>query len=124
MLFRKKKKIKVPESHHICDCMVEELTNAGKAVRECVREMLVRKNVIDLYPEGRNKNAVMVQYKKKQEILISAINEYDFYRIKLINFYNRNYMELQTHWAAGRIVGTMTGEEVVEDETRDFLERG
>lgn len=65
-----------------------------------IREVIVKKEVIEIYPDGADKNKAIKDYHFEQQHLLALIGEYDDLRDQISNFIKKNKEERHTtaHW--------------------------
>ena len=66
--------------------LVNELREKREDLIARVQELIAKKNVIDLYPEGADKNAAIVAFESKQKTLLNYIAQYDNVLIRIANY--------------------------------------
>lgn len=69
-----------------------------------VRKIIVKKEVIEIYPNGVDKDKAIKDYKFEQQHLLTLIAEYDDLRNQIVNFIKNNKEERYTtaHWEIPR----------------------
>lgn len=85
------KKIKQPT---IYDIQLEEkffdYQNAYVRLKEATEAVIIKKNVIELYPDGVDKTAAIASFKSAQIELICAIGHYDSARADSQDYYQEH----------------------------------
>ena len=93
--------------------MWDAMFKAYKSLEETTNKIIVRKGVIDLYPEGDDKKQAIKDYEDTKQFLVEAINQYDEKVQEVIEYFSNHHEEMKTcrEWTPSRMA---TGHEVVE----------
>lgn len=99
----------------------EELLNARLDLRGQVKIVMVRNGVIDLYPDGADKDKAKKDAESAKNLLLCMIGRYDDLR-------NRYNDALEKHpnrvFTAGWARTNKTSHDFIEDFYKEFYERG
>jgi hypothetical protein len=84
------------------DDRMEELVNtlydAKARLEGKVNDVITKKNVIDLYPDGPDKNRAIKDFQEAQKSLLCAIGNYDGRMRDVKEFYTENYDKGTLNW--------------------------
>lgn len=103
-MFKKKKK----NADTSADLQLKELyypfINLCDKFYSTIREVIVKEEVIKIYPDGADKNKAIKDYHFEQQHLLALIGEYDDLRDQISNFIKKNKEERHTttHWVIPR----------------------
>lgn len=64
----------------------EQYLDVSNYLNKTVRDIIVKKEVIEIYPEGADKDEAIKDYEFEQQHLIALIGEYDDLRNQIDNF--------------------------------------
>ena len=92
MLFHKKKEQNSPQERRLEELSLQ-LYSKKELLISHVKNMIVKKEVINLYPDGADKKAAIKDFEKEQQHLLCRIGEYDDYRQQYINMMKRYQSE-------------------------------
>lgn len=110
-MFKKKKK----NADTSADFQLKELYYPFIDLRDefhsTIRQVIVKEEVIKIYPDGDDKDAAIKDYHFEQQHLLALIGEYDDLKNQIDNFIKNNKEERHTtaHWEIPR-----TSHEAVE----------
>lgn len=104
------------------DCLNlhQTVVEAGKRLLEATQKVIIKKNVIDLYPAGPDQIAAIKEYNKSQHTLLCAIGNYDG-RLREFNEYlakHRNQLEEYSCWNS-----PLTSHEIIENAYEQFIKK-
>lgn len=89
MFFKKKDShINIYEAH--ADELLYDLWVKRDKLTTQTREVITRKSVIDLYPDGADRNAAIKECEKAKRSLLCAISAYDTSRIEYNDYITKN----------------------------------
>lgn len=89
MFFKKKDShINIYEAH--ADELLYDLWAKRDKLTTQTREVITRKSVIDLYPDGADRNAAIKECEKAKRSLLCAIGAYDTSRIEYNDYITKN----------------------------------
>jgi hypothetical protein len=74
--------------------MLDILWNAKDTLMAKTENVICKKGVVDLYPEGADKAFAQAEYEDAQHKLICAIGNYDARKQEAEEFYKKHYEEL------------------------------
>ena len=93
--------------------MWDSAYKAHKALTETANKIIVRKGVIDLYPEGEDKQMAIKDYENTKQFLVDAISQYDG-KVKELVEYFTNHQEKMKNCREWSPSCWATSHEVVE----------
>lgn len=99
-MFRKKNKsLDTPADLRLKE-LYYPLINLREKFDLTVRNIIIKKEVIKIYPNGADKDKAIKDYKFEQQHLIAIIGEYDDLRNQIDNFIKKNKEErkITAHW--------------------------
>lgn len=97
-MFKKKKKDKdldTPADLQL-KMLYEPFYDVEKRLNSTIREVIVKKEVIKIYPNGADKDEAIKNYHFEQQHLLALIGEYDDLRNQIDNFIKNNKEERKT----------------------------
>lgn len=117
------KKIKQPT---IYDIQLEEkffeYQNAYVRLKEATEAIIIKKNVIELYPDGADKNAAITSFKSAQIELICAIEHYDSTRADSQDYYQEHDKnDFYKNWSA--LHSLKTSHAIIEEIYENFFKK-
>lgn len=118
-MFRRKEKNYNPYDED-CRNLHQIVVEAGKRLLEATQKVIIKKNVIDLYPVGPDQNAAIKEYHESQHTLLCAIGNYDG-RLQEFNEYlakHRNQLEEYSCWNS-----PLTSHEIIENVYEQFIRK-
>lgn len=68
-----------------------------------IREVIVKKEVIEIYPDGADKSQAIKDYHFEQQYLLILVGRYDYLRDEINNFLDNNKETRKTTAGYGRI---------------------
>lgn len=74
-----------------------ELTRAQTELADAVCAVIIKRDVLDLYPEGPDKEQAKEDLAKTQRSLICHVGAYDARRQETIEYYKKNYEALSLY---------------------------
>lgn len=97
----------------------KEWQYSAECLQARVREVIVKINVVSLYPEGADRNIAEEDAYKEQKILLNYIAAYDTARNNLIKYQKENYKNLSKYqsWAREDYI---TSHKIIEQTYLDF----
>lgn len=81
-----------------------EVVSAYERLEETIKRVVLKKEVIDIYPEGVDKQRAIKEYRFEQECLLAAIAYYDDVKNKFNTYLNNGFERKTTaHWRPWKI---------------------
>ena len=100
--------------------LIEARKNAKEALAARVSDIIIKKNVIDLYPEGADKNRAIEDFRYSQTSLLFYIANYDDIYSKLMNF----EFSKCAYYTSDKIqFAKITSHSIIESAYREFMRR-
>ena len=91
-------------------------------LKEATEAVIIKKNVIDLYPDGADKNAAISSFKSAQIELICAIGHYDSTRADSRDYYQeQDKNDFYKDWSAIRSL--KTSHALIEEIYENFFKK-
>jgi len=119
-MFRRKEKNYNPYDED-CRNLHQTVVEAGKRLLEATQKVIIKKNVIDLYPVGPDQDAAIEEYHESQRTLLCAIGNYDG-RLQEFNQYlakHRNQLEEEySCWNS-----PLTSHKIIENVYEQFVRK-
>lgn len=107
------------------DTMMNDCYNAVYEAKERLfakaQEVITKKNVIDLYPEGADKKAAIKALDDAKYSLLCAIGNYDGRLNEARQYYINNHDNFQEHWATPDRFAK--SHDLIENAYRDYFRR-
>ena len=102
--------------------LYDEMFTARRRLDECVDAVIIKSGVVDLYPEGPDKEAAKKTAEAARHSLLCAIGYFDGRRRDLREFYDKHKGDLVVlaHWDAYRWKDSHT---YIEYEYENFLKK-
>ena len=101
-----KKKIEINLFDEEMNNKNEAVFSAKESIRNKVYDAIIKKGVIDLYPEGPDKKKAVEDFEKAQKSLICSIGAYDSAVAEYKRYYTNNFEKISTKWIAPGDFGT------------------
>jgi hypothetical protein len=89
-------------------------------LKEATEAVIIKKNVIDLYPEGADKTAAIASFKLAQMELIRAIEHYDSTRVDIRDYY-QEHNNFYKNWSVLRSL--KTSHAIIEEIYERFFKK-
>lgn len=83
-MFKKKKDLNTPADRRL-KTLYEQFLDVSNYLNKSVRQVIVKKEIIEIYPEGADKDKAIEDYKFEQQHLLALIGEYDDLRNQVGN---------------------------------------
>lgn len=97
-----------------------EYQNAYVRLKEATEAIIIKKNVIDLYPDGADKTAAITSFKSAQLELICAIGHYDSTRADSRDYYQEhNENDFYKNWSV--LCSLKNSHELIEEIYENFF---
>lgn len=95
-MFKKKKKDLDTPADFQLKRLYEPFYDVVKEIYVTIREVIVKEEVIKIYPDGTDKDKAIKDYHFEQQHLLALIGEYDDLRNQIDNFIKNNKEERKT----------------------------
>lgn len=117
------KKIKQPTIHDIrLEKKFFDYQDAYVRLKEATEAVIIKKNVIELYPDGVDKNTAVASFKSAQIELVCAIGHYDSTRADSRDYYQEhNESDFYKDWSAIRFL--KTSHAIIEEIYKNFFKK-
>lgn len=121
-MFRQKKS---EENFNEYDLTLKRLISTRREKYEqlisCVQDIIIKKDVIELYPAGADKEKAKQDFQRSQNILLTYIAEFDDIYCQLQNF---EYSKCKYYITDKTAYESVTSHSIIESTYRNFLLRG
>lgn len=109
-MFKKKNRDMETSADITLRAINNQVVEAYDRLKETVKRNVVKKEVIDIYPDGEDKEKAIKEYNFEQKCLLKDIAYYDDMRNKFNTFLNNKFeRKVTAHWKPWK-----TSHEVVE----------
>lgn len=122
MFWKKKEETKSTSQDYVVKGHLAHLDDATHELEKCVEKVIICNGVIDLYPEGADKEAAKRDAEKAKRHLLCAIGRYD----DIVNQYNdalTGTCRNTTLWCMP-ILPHGSSHALIEDYYKNFYKRG
>lgn len=99
-----------------------EALNARESLSRCATDVIIKNGVIDLYPDGADKEFARLALKNTKYSLLCAIGEYDSALAQLEGYYTVNCDKLE-QYATTAPTTFPNSHEVIEGAYKDFYKK-
>lgn len=100
--------------------LLHKLFVANKRLAECAELVIVRHGVVNLYPDGPDKERAEIDLAKAKHSLLCAIGTSDDVRAELMRYIDAHYEEFVT---TADYVTPYTSHEIIEKTWRSFFKQ-
>lgn len=118
-MFKRKKMPEVRNAHY--EQMWRDMLDAQITLDDRTDKTIARIGVIDLYPEGPDKEAAKRDAEKAKQLLLCAVGHYDSCRAELIRYNEQNPEKVPAGWNPNRFKNS---HEEIEIRYEKFFKRG
>ena len=102
----KKKKTEINLFDEEMNNKKEAVFSAKESIRNKVYDIIAKKGVIDLYPEGADKEKAIQDLEQAKKSLICSIGAYDSALAEYKRYYTNNFEKISDRWTAPGDFGT------------------
>lgn len=122
LFFKKKEKIVESWADLKTHELIEEVIDANHRLRETVPNVIIKQGVIELYPEGADKQKAIADCDKAKFSMLCAIGRYD----SAIAEYKRHLADTKDErtTTAYYVCNYCSSHEIIENIYKNFYKRG
>lgn len=120
MFWNKREETKSTSQDYIVKGFLAQRADAMHDLEERVEEVIICNGVIDLYPEGADKEAAKKKAEKAKELLLCAIGRYD----GIVNQYNDALVSTGRNTTLDYMPIYPNSHALIEDYYKNFYKRG
>jgi hypothetical protein len=122
LFFKKKEEIVETWADRKTHELIEEIIDANLRLRETVPNVIVKRDVIDIYPNGADKDKAIADCEKAKYSMLCAIGRYD----SAIAEYKRHLANTkdERNTTAGYVCNYCSSHEIIENIYKNFYKRG
>lgn len=122
MFWNKKEETKPTSQDYVVKGFLAQRADAMHDLEERVEKVIICNGVIDLYPEGADKEAAKKKAEKAKELLLCAIGRHD----SIVNQYNDALKDIRRNITLGYmpILENGSSHALIENYYKNFYKRG
>lgn len=122
MFWSKKEETKSTSQDYVVKGFLAQRADAMHDLEERVEKVIICNGVIDLYPEGADKEAAKEQAEKAKRLLLCAIGRYD----DIVNQYNDALKDIRRNTTLNYmpILENGSSHALIENYYKNFYKRG
>ena len=120
MFWNKRQETKSTSQDYIVKGFLAQRKDAMYDLEQCVEKVIICNGVIDLYPEGADKEVAKKKAEKAKELLLCAIGRYD----GIVNQYNDALVSTGRNTTLDYMPIYPNSHALIEDYYKNFYKRG
>lgn len=120
MFWNKKEETKSTSQDYVVKGLLGQRQEAMRDLERCVEKVIICNGVIDLYPEGTDKETAKENAEKAKRHLLCAIGRYD----DIVNLYNDALRNIHRNTTLSYMPIPPNSHELIEIYYKNFYKRG